>query len=365
MLNVDKRILIALASLSLLLVLSLFTARMLSALPLPLKSSLTQASSVELKAYELIPKDALQTVIPQGSTRVSVLKFQLASEKDEVVDRLVAHQMLFASSQAILTAKLVVNGEQVARSHVDDGTRTITWEKLALPIVPGGNVIAEVVVDFASSSIPSQDFQFQIGPQDIHVADSEHVNGVFVVGRRFEIGPLPATTVTISNYPSILSLPRVGNKDQIIARLTVGTGDHDILLKEIGLREAGHLSFDQISNIRLRSSGSVVSARKSFDKDLILFSLPNILIKKKRQTTLTVLADIGQVTKADTVRLYLLSEEDVHAFDPIFGYGAQIANQLSFATANCTGSGSPKCPSEGFQKRCTKQRIRSRDQDCL
>ncbi len=361
----DRRILIATASLSLLLVFSLFTARILSGVSLPLSSSLTKASSLELKAYESVPNDALAIVIPQGSTRVSVLKFQLASQKEELIDRLVVHQMLFASSQSILAAKLFINGSETARTAVDDGTRTITWEKLSIPVGAGGSLLAEVVVDFAPLSVASQDFQFQLGPRDIQLLGGKGVKGSLVAGKRFEIGPLPATTVTISNYSSVLSLPRVGLKDQTIARFSVKAGDHDILMKEIGLRQAGHLSFDQLSNLRLRVSGNAVSAKKSFDKDLIFFTLPNLLLKKNKQTNVSVIADIGRATKADTVRLYLLSEEDVHAFDITFGYGARIDNQLSFESANCTGSDSPKCPAEGFQKKCTKELIRSRDQDCL
>lgn len=311
------------------------------------------------------PDQPPTTSLAIGALYVPVIRFQLEAEQPVTLQTLSIRRVSVGRTQDLLKARLLINGTVIQENPFSSADESVTWQQLDLRLNPGEQFLIEMNVDFRSTALPTLVYQFKVTPQSLVFAEENvSVEGSDLWGEYFRVGPIPATTVVISNPNSALKRPFVESEGQIIGRFVITAGEHDVLLKRVRLEDAEQVSPTTFKNFRLTAGSDEIASLATIDRNVLDFTVQDYLIEAGRSRTLTVMADILNAGIDDAIRLYIDRPEDIHAFDLQFNFGSQIKNEFSIDIAQCVGSETATCPDEGLRKRCSEEDREREIRDC-
>lgn len=313
-----------------------------------------------------IPESNTQVFIPRGATALPALRFQLLSKQNNIMLRKVdVKRLLVGGVDDIARARLFINGKYQQSSSFEKTNLMVSFTGLEAKLGPSKPLLMEVRVDLMENSKTDQFFQFQILPEFlVFSVENIGVSGQPVSGPIFQTSPVVSDRVTIQNGDHAVSLPNIAKKDQMIGRFVIKASEHDVEVKRLVIRQSGQLSLAEIKNIRLKAKSKIVS-RGNFSVDGKLdFKTRGVFIKKGKEVTFTIFADIANPWKVEKIRLFLAEPYDLHVEDLVSGFGTRVVNAFDLSKAWCVGSASPECPAEGFKKRCNKKEIKEKLRDC-
>lgn len=311
------------------------------------------------------PDQPPTTTLAIGALYVPVIRFQLEAEQTVTLRSLAVRRISVGRTQDLLKARLLINGKVIQENPFSSADESVTWQQLNLQLNPGEQFLIEMNVDFRTTALPSLVYQFKVTPEGLSFNEENViVEGSELQGDFFRIGPIPATTVTISNPKSALKPPFVDSEGQIIGRFVITAGEHDVVLKRLRLEDAEQVNPITFKNFRLTAGSDEIASLETIHQNVLDFTVRDYLIEAGRSRTLTVMADILDAGIDDAIRLYLDRPEDIHAFDLQYGFGAQIKSEFSIETAKCVGSETITCPAEGLRKHCSKEDREREIRDC-
>jgi len=311
---------------------------------------------VTLRAF---PDQPENTNVLSGSTYVPVLRFWLESSQAVTISELSVRKRAASLTRDLLTSRLMVNGKVIREGSFSSNEPYVTWRSLNQRISPGNPLLVEVNVDFRQAPPEEfifQSFQFEVSPADIVLKESgARVQGDPVLGILFDTSPLIASTVTVTNPESAVRLPRIAEDDEVIGRFSIRAGERDIAIRRIRLEDAEDVNRQHFRNFRLLAGSEEVAFIEDITNNVLDFQLNDHLIEAEKDESFRVVADIGEASPSDRIRIYLEEGDDLHAVELEFGFGARVDNQFGRGQAWCVGAESVQCNSENLQRRCSRE----------
>lgn len=304
--------------------------------------------------------------IPQGSTNVTVLRFQVNVDQPATIRSLRVKRQGAGNLLDIEEARLVHNGKEISDRRFSSEDATVTFSSLNIGVSPSSSGSFELVVDFAEDSTPVTFHNFQIEPIDVMFSNIDYrLDGQMLKSSDFQIIGLPVSTVTIKNPRGKLKVPFINSDDEVISRFIIEAGDADIIVKRIRLRDDGTLSINNYRDFRITAGSSNLSAQATIDRNILDFSMAGHSIEAGEDRTFTVHATISDGRVEDNIRFYLNDDTDLYAEDAEYGVGARVTNLFTRGSAKCAGSETSTCPPEGLQRRCSKRERDAGVEECL
>lgn len=317
---------------------------------------------ITLRSFPDMPAKA---TLARGSLYVPVLRFTLESNQPVTLDQLSIRRVSVGMTSDLAIARLMINGHAFQERPFSNSLSEVQWSALHQTLLPGQLFLIEMNVDFIAGAQAGLVYQFQIEPnQLVFLETGVVVDGQKVIGQPFTTAPITADTITVSNSSAKLNVPYIQTQRAIIAKFRIKSGAHDVLIKRIRLDNGGRIDESFLENFRLTVGSSEVAFLEHSDRSALDFSINDYLIEAGGEQTFTLLADILSPRIDSSIRMYMESPSDVHAYDVEFGFGTRVDNQFSSQAAWCLGSNSITCPSPGLRKHCSQDDIDSGVRDC-
>lgn len=248
-------------------------------------------------AIELVSTET-QEYLPAGSSRNLLATYRIFTKTETVNVRglLLDFSGVFSPSAiSKITAELpernlifesALNNRQ---AHLNFGPSVV--------VAPGSPQIIHIYADIASGDFTNQSLSVSINQGESVLTD-------LAVGGRF---PIKTPDYKLANATGLLGRLKVGEEalsnanlifgadDTMLAKFTVTetSGDEDVLIKQITIRNQGNLTSDAISNLKLRDNlNNTLGTASTNGQNEIIFNGLNYKLKKNQVRTLALFGSV-------------------------------------------------------------------------
>jgi len=282
---------------------------------------------------------AAQT-LPKGANAVNFVKFNVSNGTGASVnvDTVTVHRVGAGSPSDFGNVYLYEGNTRLTTGRsVNSSSNDVTFNSLGLMLAAGQTRSLWVAATISSTAGSGNVNAFQV----THVlSGTSDAVGLPIQGNNMTIAGASVGSIGVDMSGSLTN-PKVGQLQAKIGefRLTASSVE-DMDVKRVTLFQGGSLSRNNLTNLKLKQSGSDVASAASVDEDdRITFVFLNAsLLEKGNSRTYEVWGDIGAGARVDeTIDLYVEEDVDVWAVGRTYGQGVQVCRSGS-ATSPCSAS---------------------------
>jgi len=315
------------------------TAEMSSSQSINQDKNLGSGATSGLTASLASDTPAAQT-LPKGANAVNFVKFNVSNGTGSAltVDTVTIRRVGAGSPSDFGNVYLYEGNTRLTTGRtVNSSSNEVTFNSLGLSMTSGQTRSLWVAATISASALAGNVNAFQV----THVlSGTANAVGLPIQGNNMTIAGASVGSIGVDMSGSLTN-PKVGQLQAKIGefRLTASSVE-DMDVKRVTLFQGGSLSRANLTNLKLKQSGSEVAAASSVDEDdRITFVFLNAsLLEKGNSRTYEVWGDIGPGARVnETIDLFVEEDVDVWAIGRTYGQGVQVCRSGS-ATAPCSAS---------------------------
>ncbi len=213
---------------------------------------------------------------------------------------------------------------------------SVTYSNLNFQV--NGSAVLSVVADMSSSGATAGDVNYFSIPSGSIVLSSGTVGGSFPLNSsNFTVSGQVGGTITIDKSGSLTN-PNVGQTGAQVAEFKLTANTEGAKISRVQLIHGGTMKNADITNLKLKVSGSVIATGSMTSNGYAVFDLSSspYVIAKGDNRIFQVFADLAG-KKAETINFYVEVTSDILAIGDQFGFGMSITNGTYTVGSSSTG----------------------------
>lgn len=233
---------------------------------------------------------------------------------------------------------LFVDGKAISTEKNVTSDHLITFNGLGLTIPAGTTKAVTLKMNAKTTGTVSGNHGFKIASASDITTNGATVSGSFPVSGNIMSFSSSASAGTVTLDGNGDSITRyVGENDVLLGEIDVKvSGDEDVMLYSVRLKQIGTASDDAVSNLYLTIDSETVASDVSVVNDYAYFELDNpMLLEKSKSYTLDIYGDIASGVNK-TVEFIVRNDADIDARGTAFGenYSAMINRSAANESAD-------------------------------
>ena len=281
----------------------------------------------------LNPTSPVAQSLPQGSTAVKVMSFDLtAGTSDISVNEITLTRGGLGAPTDYSNVSLWSNGVRLTSGRsISSSTNKVSFVNVGLVVKAGKTTTLDVLVDVDGTTSGNQNVLSIVSKDDIKLSTGE-VKGIFpITGNSMTIGWVTVGKVDVESNSSAYTR-KVGETNVEVANFSVHVNStEDAQFEGITLYNS---SRDVLDNLKLYRGNDVVATavKNGFYYSFILTTPFQIL--KGDSASFTVKWDVVNARNSDTSRLYVRYKSDVRVKGKTYGYNLKVDNTVGADIVN-------------------------------
>ena len=282
--------------------------------------------------------------VPSGAVGVVLLSVDLTASCDDSVvveDVTILHEG-FGDEANIDGIYAAIDGARVTRKRTIDSEDQTADLRFSSPLVidPCETVTVDVVADFATTSVASEEHNLVLELASDLVTNAQNVDGNFPVrGETFRMAAVTSGTVTVEFRSVTPTQIEVGDNAAVIGKFEVSVNSvEDQTLYSMTLEQDSSASDGDFTNIAIRRTDGTIltnTVSSSVGDFVTLVFDPPFTVLEGDKITLEVIADIVGGA-GDNLQMKFEESSDVFAVGSLYGYGVNgqlYGSQITISTS--------------------------------